>query len=499
MSDSEDPVYRLCFLELPGVLNFLSQDRSIDGQVTNDRPVFGGSAEKAFNLLVDIAWWKNSVNYTAIRSESIGGIANGTMTGCYRSMYENETDFTLVAMDYPVHDFKRLDPVQVWFEETAKIISIYHVDEKSSVIYSDILKSSLSSSFTINTWIIIFLAFIVLSLLLWLRGILVSRIKAVKKRMLAVRRGKRVKSKDPTPESLSQAVYQTFCHFIQQETRDFDDFLGSFLSIITTICFFFIITLYLNLMSTDLVVITKPKTIENYEDIMNSNPPVIPVFNKQFDDTKEFEKADVESVPGRFWEKYQHTHIAGDAYNDLQVVLQAMIDAFQETRVCIMAGLYADGMRKTVCSLKQSLLPKRSNSYSWMSQDPIAEKLQKGFIVRNGMKRTKFLKGLYLRVRRSFEAGFRDVMKKDFKEATMGFGMEADPRIVRECMSDVLKTNDFQVDSVVLLNFLSLFYLSLTTITLAFAQLFRELQYHTKTAQYLMTTITLIINHCFNR
>ena len=61
-------------------------------------------------------------------------------------------------------------------------------------------------------------------------------------------------------------------------------------------------------MSTDLVVITKPKTIENYGDIMNSDPSVIPVFSSIFDDTQEFEKADEESVRGTFWKKYKNTY-----------------------------------------------------------------------------------------------------------------------------------------------------------------------------------------------
>ena len=211
MDDEEDPVYRVCFLEVPGFINFVNKDKSIDGLITTDRPIITGPAQKALNLMLDIALGRHSINYTSIRSESIGGVMkDGTMTGCYRSMYENETDLALVLVDFPIHDFKRLDPVQVFFEDPAKIISIYHVDPKPSVVYSDILGSSLSSSFSINTWIIILMAFIVLWLLLWLRGVLVSRIKAVNKKMLAARRGSRVKSKDPQPESLFQAVYQTF-------------------------------------------------------------------------------------------------------------------------------------------------------------------------------------------------------------------------------------------------------------------------------------------------
>ena len=214
------------------------------------------------------------------------------MTGCYRSTYQNQTDFSFVVVDYPVHDSERLNPIQVYFEEAAKIISIYHLDPKPSVVYSDILGSSLASSFRINTWMTIFMAFIVLSLLLWLRGILVSRTKAIHKRMWAARREHRVKRKNPQPESLSQAVYQTFCHFLQQQTQQFDDFTGSLMSVMMVVCFFFITRIFFSLMKTDLVVITKPKTIENYEDIMNSDPPVVPVFNRQFDDTEEFEKAD---------------------------------------------------------------------------------------------------------------------------------------------------------------------------------------------------------------
>ena len=488
MGDEEEPVYRICFLELPGVLDFANKDKSIDGRITTERPIITGSAEKTFTLMVDIALGRYSFNYTTIRSESIGGIAkDGTMTGCYRSMYDNQTDFSFAPIDYPIHDLKKLNPVQVYFEQPLEIISIYHVDPKASVVYSDILKSSLSSSFSINTWMMIFTSFIVLSVLLWLRGILVSRIKAVNKQI------------DPQPESWSQAVYQTFCHLIQQETRDFDDFAGTLISVTMTVGFFFIITVFLNLMSTDLVVITKPKTIENYEDIINSDPPVIPAFNAQFDDTEEFEKTDEESVRGTFWKKYKDTHIEAHPYKDFQGVLQKMSETFQGSNVFIMGGMFAYGFRRSLCSMKESLLPEQSNAYSWMSQDPTAEKLQKGIIVRNGMKRTKFLKGFYLRVRHAFEVGLGDVMTDDLKEVKFGPGMDTNPNIVRECLSDVVKTNDFQVESVVLPNFKLLFYVCLVMITLAFAQLFRELQYHTKTAQYLMARIRLILDYCLKK
>ena len=328
------------------------------------------------------------------------------MTGCYRSMYENQSDLSFAPMDYPIHAFNRLDPVQVWFEQQLKIVSVYHVDPKSNIIYADILKSSLSSSFSSNTWMMVFTAFIVLSVLLWLRGILVSRIKAMNKRMFAWRRKKRVKHKDFPPESLSQAVYQTFCHLIRQETRNFDDFAGSLISITMTVCFFFITTVFLSLISTDLVVITKPPTIENYEDIINSDPPVIPAFNPQLGDTEEFEEADEESVKGTFWKKYKDTHIQADPYKDFQGAIQRMSDTFQGSKVYIMGEIFAYSLRRSLCSMKESLPPEQSNAYSWMSQDPTSEKLQKGIVVRNGMKKTKFLRGLYLRVRHGFEAGF---------------------------------------------------------------------------------------------
>ena len=278
MDTEDETVYRVCFLEVQGILEVHNKEKFLNGHISSDKLLLTGSVSKAFSFVTEFVFGSDTMNLTAVRSESIGGIMkDGTMTGCYRSMYENETDLALVLVDYPVHDFQRLDPVQVFFEDPAKIISMYHVDPKPSIVYSDIVKSSLTSSFSTNTWMTIFMAFIILSVLLWLRGVLVSRIKAVNKRMLAKRRGNRVKRKDPKPESLSEAVYQTFCHFIQQQTQQFDDFGGSLISIMMVVCFFFITTVFFSLMSTDLVIITMPKTIENYEDIMNSDPSVIPV------------------------------------------------------------------------------------------------------------------------------------------------------------------------------------------------------------------------------
>ena len=66
MDDDEEPVYRIGFLEIPGVLDFINKDKSIDGRITTERPIIAGSAEKAFKLWVDIGFGRYSFNYTTI-------------------------------------------------------------------------------------------------------------------------------------------------------------------------------------------------------------------------------------------------------------------------------------------------------------------------------------------------------------------------------------------------------------------------------------------------
>ena len=90
-------------------------------------------------------------------------------------------------------------------------------------------------------------------------------------------------------ESSYNPLFETFVHMIGQDCTNFVDRSGNLISFIMTIGFFFILVFYLNLMSTELVVVNKPHVISNYRDVMNGDIAV--GFSSMAYDATEFEQA----------------------------------------------------------------------------------------------------------------------------------------------------------------------------------------------------------------
>ena len=189
----------------------------------------------------------------------------------------NQSDFTPVPVGYPIKDFDRVNPVQVFFETPLSILSTYKVEEKSSFNRIDLFKNSLKS-FDFTVWSA------VVSVLFIFVGLLVLR------RLLNSLKGD-VKQGNDLEDS---PVFETFSHLIGQVSSNFLDRPGKVMSLIMTAGFF--LMFYLNLMSTDLVVETQPAVIQNYRDIMNNKDNYTVGFLAGMPDVKEFEDAEPGSI-----------------------------------------------------------------------------------------------------------------------------------------------------------------------------------------------------------
>ena len=236
--------HRLCISSDPAVLNLKDDSKWQSGQVHDEYPEFTGYAGSIFQQLTSV--FVSPPSNISVVLESVTGSygEDGSPTGCYGSIYRNESDFTLMPVEYPVQDYEKVDPFQIVFE--GPLTSMYKVEERSSVIYADFLANSLKS-FDRNIWSAVVLTFVVFAGLLVLR----RRLKGIK---------------DTTGYS---AVFEAFSHMIGQDITDFNDRSGKIISIVMTVAFFLIIMqYYVGLMSTDLVIINKPEVINNYRDLM---------------------------------------------------------------------------------------------------------------------------------------------------------------------------------------------------------------------------------------
>ena len=151
---------------------------------------------------------------------------------------------TPLGIEYPVKDFDKVNPIQVYSEDPRSIFSTYKVEEKFSVVYADILTSSFKS-FDLEIWSVCFMVFLTFVGLLILRKC-VNSLKEDKKQ---------------GNDLEDSTFFETFSHLIGQESSKFLDKPGKLISIIMTLGFFLIVSYYLNLMSTDLVVENKPSVI----------------------------------------------------------------------------------------------------------------------------------------------------------------------------------------------------------------------------------------------
>ena len=447
MEYEERSVVRLCTTTVTGLFEIVDYDiKWADGQIRDEFPKFKGS----FSFLADTTLselFKSFKTNISVNVEKENGIRkrDGTLTGCYRSIRDNESDISTLWVDYPTIDYDKVDPYQVLVEHPLKIMSGYHSKAEADYSFNDFILTSIKS-FDNQTW---FTVLVMVSAFfgLWM----IKRALFPDGEDVSLRK------------TIAETLWDTLLLFISQESTDYDRFLDRFLSILMTVSFFFLTNIYFGLMSTDLVSVAKPAVINSYQDIMN-RPNITPVFFETLSDTQEFEDAfrdNDDSIQAKFWAKYKDEVEMAGPNSDPAKMNEMMQEKEALKKVLIMSGSAIDGFRRVTCILKVGY-KLHKNVYTWIAKDSHAKMQAKGMIMRNGMKHTRQLKMFRRKITSAFEGGIFnaviDAVVKNRLQSSNEIPMPEAPYLqVEKCVSDQVVYADASVDTVLMQNYYLLF------------------------------------------
>ena len=381
---------------------------------------------------------------------------DGLPIGCYGSILNNESDVTFLPVEYPVVDYDKVDPVQVIHEGQLSILTNYKVDEFNKIIYADLFQNSLKS-FDNVIWSLICLSFFVFAALFCIRKITHS-----------------LKKRGYSP------LFETFSHIIGQETTDFSDRSGRLISMLLTSGFFFILAFYLNLMSTDLVVVTKPKVINNYRDVMNIKNVTVSFYAFTYD-LNEFVNAEKGSIQEEFWNMFKDNYMTVDLQQNMEGMSNAetINKVLDGKQIGFLSSFYSNAMVKLGCKMKvvmQEDVLMFSRMFAWIPSDPEGKQHTTGLIMRQGLKSDLIKKGKR-RLRGLFEGDIIKIVITDLSDA-MDFGPimqgTASMSEIMKCLSKTVNYNHPEVDTVNPSNFRYLALIYALLFLLAFVVLVLE-------------------------
>ena len=443
MESDEHFALRICTVSVPFLLEIMDYESAwAGGQIRDEFPKIRGSWSYLFGTTMSGLYKSLKTNISVTVENEIGTKKkDGTLTGCYRSIRDNQSDISILLTDFPTIDYDKVDPYQVVLEYSLKTMSTYHSKTEADVSFNDFTLTSIKS-FDSQTW------FAVLSMVSAFFGLWITK-RALFPDNNHVSLRKRI----------AEALWNTLLLFVSQQSTDYHQFMDRLLSILMTLSFFFLTKTYFGLMSTDLVSVTKPAVINSYHDIMN-RPNITPIFAVVTSDHQEFEDAyedDDDSVQAKFWAKYKDKVEMADPNSDPANIMVMIEEGFNIKRVLIMNGAFIDGIRRGVCRLKIGYQV-YDKAYTWISKDPNARMHKKAFIMRNGMKQTRHLKVFRRKVKNLFEtgvlSGFLHGVTRDGLQSTEQFPFPSGSHSqVERCLSDQIVYADASVDTVVLQNF----------------------------------------------
>ena len=375
---------------------------------------------------------------------------DGLPTGCYASVHNNESDFTFIPVEYSIYDYSKVNLVQVLCEEPLDIISNYRVEDKVSIVYADLLQSSLNS-FDIIVWLLVIMTFFVFAGLLKFR----KRLRKFKDiiEYKPVLLGCRMAKKPAMKESSYNPLFETFVHMIGQDCTDFVDRSGNLISFIMTISFFLILVFYLNLISAELVVVNKPHVIGNYRDVMNADMAV--GFGSMAYDADEFEKTQGGTIQEEFWKKYSETRIMVSS-KEPTVAFDFMNKVARQKEFVIMSSIGSQVFLELSCKVLDRVKAETDllgKTYGWLSSDPEGKQHTNGLIIRQGLNTQLIIKG-QRRLKGVFEGS---LLHHAFENSIGGFDLGpimagTSYSNIRECMSKQVHYNHPKVEIVNVLN-----------------------------------------------
>ena len=128
MKSSEELIYRFCVTTIPGVFEIVDyESKWAGGQIHDQFPKIRGSWSYLFDMTLSRIFKSLKANISLNVEKELGSKKkDGTLTGCYRSIRDNESDVSMVFIDFPTIDYEKVDPYQIVMENPLKIMSGYH-------------------------------------------------------------------------------------------------------------------------------------------------------------------------------------------------------------------------------------------------------------------------------------------------------------------------------------------------------------------------------------
>jgi len=260
-----------------------------------------------------------------------------------------------------------------------------------------------------------------------------------------------------------EPFYQVFCLFFMQDEFDYDMVFPRVISLLVSLSStVFILGYFCNLLSTEMVVVEKPITIDTYQDIID-RPEIRVLFVKQQTDYELFKFAPQSSIEKNLWDAITSRRPENEIV--IEMGLGKIKDLFNEmmsgNMVLLTMKLSRDAtpLRNAICKIKLAMNdPKMSRMLSWTSIDP-QSKLYLKTLVHRQMPITPLKKKSLGRGRRIIEAGmvlklFRHLDGIMPKEMSQGIDLYSQDFL--ECVSPtiVMETSGFETAHI--LNLVSL-------------------------------------------
>lgn len=227
---------RVCSYNLPYAYDVIKPS----GDPSREK-LFGGMTGAFYNEVLEV--YSNGVHNVSV-------VLQDNNEACLLSMAKNQSDFFIshgVSYMEASMDFEHIYPCQLSDDTNILLISSYNMSSPMAAHYSDIFVSGVKEQDRLSVGMN--------ALLIVMIGLMMRIARYVKNRKSARR--------------IAPSPFEIFTHFVRQKVIEFDDFGRRFLAFLLTLVSFFAILFYTVLLSTEFVVIDKPVTIDNYNDIIS--------------------------------------------------------------------------------------------------------------------------------------------------------------------------------------------------------------------------------------
>ena len=461
--ESEPSFYRICVVTVPGLFQIRNQEQCTNGKTCDPHDMLYDGNYAFFGDSIRQYLPKNSLNWSLVMRDSMGNReSDASFSGCYGSVYDNTSDFALGYVQYPTHDYKKVFPFQILKDYKVQILSAYTVKD-TGIKYADFFRKSFDS-FQLEVWIVVLMSFIAFCSILWIR-----------KKVLGTNECK-------------STIFEAFCHFTGSNLIDFSGKSGNQLSLTMTVAFFLISVFYLNLMSTDLVILEKPVTMNSYQDLMNF-PDMTPGFIEAMPDINEFrDETNNESIQWKFWQKFKYKHAlfrhgSFDPVNTSNRIYNA---AEKGNHAFVTNELLTKAIKTLLCKIKLNFYPAFKDTHSWVATDSQAKTHIMTMIMRQVLREVLLSRYFRKIIRALVEVGIFDlylniaIERFDFANVIevmdyshTPFNREGQAAYIRKCYSSKVNYNRFHIEKAVpqnyrMLTYSCVFLLSVAILTLLY-------------------------------